>query len=169
MSTDPYTDAINAGAAALVKPYRDPDTVDAFVETFPTIASARVIEAALPHLRASILAEQARPGPCPANTEFVDPAVTIDGATVGARTLRALCDLRAGHAGQHEAEDAEWGHFRWSDPVPADTCGHRAESEYWTHSLEPGSSLSCERTPTHPGWHIAGTRVWDGAGVVVLT
>lgn len=112
MTTDPYTDAINAGAAALVKPYRDPDTVSAFVEAFPTIAAARVIEAALPHLRASILAEQAAPGPCPATELF--SLLEPDGEP---KPMRALCDLRSGHAGQHEAlgDGENWGSMRWAN------------------------------------------------------
>lgn len=171
MTADPYMDAINAGAAALAKPYRDPDTVEAFVEAFPTIAAARVIEAALPLLRATILTEQAAPGPCPAVTEFGHQGPFFDG-DAEPRLLRALCDLRAGHVGQHEAQDEQWGHFRWSDPVATgEAVQHTCASGTLAGSIRTvdGSWINCERTPGHPGWHIAGTRVWDGQGETVLT
>jgi hypothetical protein len=152
MTTDPYTEAIQAGAAALVKPYRDPDTVEAFVDTFPTIASARVIEAALPHLRASILAEQAGPGPCPAVADVPYHPV---GAPEFERALKALCDLRAGHAGQHEVVDSTWGTCRWSDPFPG------CLSELWEYTGEQQGHLRCERTFMHGGYCINGFYVWD--------
>lgn len=155
MTTDPYMDAINAGAAALAKPYRDPDTISAFVETFPTIAAARVIDAALPHLRATIIAEAIPPGPCAAFTEFGHEAIFANGNDTP-RQLRALCDLRAGHGGQHEAEDPEWGNFRWTDPANT-----RCVAELWEYTGEQTGHLRCERTFMHPGYCINGVYVWD--------
>jgi hypothetical protein len=175
MTTDPYMDAINAGAAALAKPYRDPDTISAFVETFPTIAAARVIDAALPHLRATVLAEAIPPGPCPEASEFGQAGPYADGVNPEPRTLRALCDLRAGHAGQHEAYDDDWGTYRWTrtDMLPSARCTLLYETspqEIVNHnSRVPAMALLCERTSGHPGWHIAGTHVWDGRGELVLT
>lgn len=55
------------------------------------------------------------PGPCP-HTTSVKPA-----SSNGPQTLYALCDLRAGHDGQHEATSDEHGYYRWSDPMPAPT------------------------------------------------
>lgn len=161
MTADPYMDAINAGAAALAKPYRDPDTISAFVETFPTIAAARVIDAALPHLRATIFAEQLVPGPCP--VEGIIPRVRPDGSSW---PLHALCDLRAGHAGQHEADDEQWGHFRWTEEPPlAERCTslHQTSPEEIVdhNSRVPAMAIQCERTYQHVGYHIAGTFVWD--------
>lgn len=153
MTADPYMDAINAGAAALAKPYRDPDTISAFVETFPTIAAARVIDAALPHLRATILAETIPPGPCPA-TEQV-PAPTSNGP----QNLVALCDLRAGHTGQHEADDINHGHFRWT-----------AESEMsrgCESVVRDEGHQRCVRVSGHVGYHVGEHLVWNDCLTVV--
>lgn len=161
MTTDPYMDAINAGAAALAKPYRDPDTISAFVETFPTIAAARVIDAALPHLRATIAAEQAPPGPCPAT--HVIPRLHPDGSPW---PLHALCDLRAGHVGQHEAEDGlgEWGHFRWTSDLGEVRPGGDGPC---TFVLRSEGHKICVRVPGHEGYHVAETLVWNDRGTVI--
>jgi hypothetical protein len=166
--TDHYGDAIAAGAAALAKPYREPETIRAFTDEYPTLAAARVLDAALPHMRAAIIAEGITPGPCPATKDFGHEGIFAAG-NPKPRTLRALCDLRAGHAGQHEAEDEQWGNFRWTDEPPTDTdiqtdtrCGNMPQRTN-------GDLLVCDRTSGHPGWHIAGTKVWDGIGEIVLT
>lgn len=153
MTTDPYMDAINAGAAALAKPYRDPDTISAFVETFPTIAAARVIDAALPHLRATILAEAIPPGPCRA-TEQV-PAPTSNGP----QNLVALCDLRAGHAGQHEADDINHGHFRWTAESEA--------SRGCESVLRDEGHQRCVRVSGHVGYHVGELLVWNDYETVI--
>ena len=157
MTSDHYGDAIAAGAAALAKPYRDPDTISAFVETFPTIAAARVIDAALPHLRDAIVADAIPPGPCGAIQKVPPPSSN------GPQSLYALCDLRAGHTGQHEAYDDDWGTYRWTrtdtqpDIKPDGQCDNRAQ-------LAPGDLRVCERTAGHVGYHIDGHAVWDDRG-----
>lgn len=155
MTNDPYMEAINAGAAALAKPYRDPDTITAFVETFPTIAAARVIDAALPHLREVMAAERAASGPCPA----VEPIPNL--SPNGPQNLHALCDLRAGHAGQHEVHDETHGHFRWSERPAVETSSAQCLSELWQYTGEQNGHLRCERTFMHPGYCINGVYVWD--------
>jgi hypothetical protein len=165
--TDHYGDAIRAGAAALAAPYREAETIRAFTDEYPTLAAARVLDAALPHMRAAIIAEGTSPGPCPATTNFKRTSES-DGGAFSARMMVALCDLRAGHEGQHEAQSDFGGHYRWTDR-PANTdiqadkrCGNMPQRAN-------GDLLVCERTSGHPGWHIAGTHVWDGIGEIVLT
>lgn len=161
MTDDPYMDAINAGAAALAKPYRDPDTISAFVETFPTIAAARVIDAALPHLRATIIAEAIPPGPCPA-TEHV-PAPTSNGP----QNLVALCDLRAGHTGQHEADDINLGHFRWSSSSEADYTDDWPELKNRCAVEHPKPEMRgvvCWKYPGHADAHDNGAFMWNDCG-----
>jgi hypothetical protein len=171
--TDHYGDAIRAGAAALAAPYREAETIRAFTDEYPTLAAARVLDAALPHMRAAILAEGVAPGPCPAVTDFGHQGAYFDGVTPEPRTLRALCDLRAGHPGQHEAEDEQWGHFRWTDkpppaqvdvtfPSPADTqCGDRIQ-------FTPTDLRVCERRAGHSMYHIDGQLVWDDRRGILL-
>ena len=154
MTEDHYGDAIRAGAAALAKPYREPETIRAFTDEYPTLAAARVLNAALPHMRAAIIAEGITPGPCRAEEQL--PPWASEG-----RRLHALCDLRAGHAGQHEAEDDQWGHFRWTDDAPVSGCTSRLE-------LDPGSSSKCERTTGHVGLHICAFHAWNDCGERVL-
>jgi len=147
VSHDPYTDAIKAAAAAITAPYRDPETVIAFVDAFPMLAAARALNAALPHLRETLLAEQIPAGPCPAThvIPLLDPAGNP-------KPLHALCDLRAGHVGQHEAEDKQWGHFRWSDtPSPASSSECRCPSLHMVR----GSHLWCTLTSGHDNMHLA--------------
>lgn len=154
MTSDPYTEAIAAGAAALAKPYRDPDTIGAFVEAFPTLAAARVINAALPVLRETITAETIPAGPCPATERL--PVLDPDRP----KTLYALCDLRAGHAGQHEAEDTEHGHFRWSG---AEETRRGCKS----HIVENELRYLCVRISGHRGYHVAEHIVWNDLETVV--
>lgn len=171
MTTDPYMDAINAGAAALAKPYRDPDTISAFVETFPTIAAARVIDAALPWLRTTIIAETIPPGPCPEVSEFGHAGPYADGINPEPRTLRALCDLRAGHAGQHEAYDDDWGTYRWTrtDTTPQ----VQAYTELWPelanrcaveHPKLEMRGVVCWKSPGHADAHDNGAHMWNDCG-----
>ena len=161
--TDHYTDAIRAGAAALRAPYRDPETVRAFVEEFPTLTAARVIEAALPHLREAWTAEQVAPGPCGATETVPSPYPE------GPRELQALCDLRAGHAGQHEASSEQWGTFRWStpaavvEPAPDPWAAHLRCG----HQLVGVGGVHCWATPGHPNAHTNGALLWNDRHEVV--
>jgi hypothetical protein len=156
--TDHYGDAITAGAAALAKPYREPETIRAFTDEYPTLAAARVLDAALPHMRAAIIAEGIAPGPCPAWKEFGHEGIFSVG-NPKPRTLRALCDLRAGHAGQHEAEDEQWGHFRWTDEAePRRGC---------TSVLRDEGHQQCVRVSGHRGYHVGEGLVWNDLCTVV--
>jgi hypothetical protein len=161
--TDHYGDAIRAGAAALAAPYREAETIRAFTDEYPTLAAARVLDAALPHMRSAIIAEGITPGPCPAVTEFGHQGPYFEGHPDPntLRTLRALCDLRAGHAGQHEAESEQWGNFRWTDEPARETYG------YMCRATRPDTFLVCALKPDHRGYHIDGFKVWDGCGNVI--
>lgn len=161
MTHDPYDEAIQAGAAALVKPYRDPETVHAFVEAFPVLAATRVINAALPHLRATVLAEAIPPGPCPANTDLMNPVPD------GPMHLRALCDLRAGHAGQHEASDTVWGHYRWSERMPEHDEDPWYAQARCGHELEGKPGVRCWAMPGHHDAHSNGALSWNDCNEVM--
>lgn len=160
--TDHYGEAIAAGAAALAKPYREPETIRAFTDEYPTLAAARVLDAALPHMRAAIIAEGITPGPCPA----IKPIPPL--SSNGPQNLYGLCDLRAGHTGQHEVISDEYGEFRWTDDapagadIPADTqCSERIQ-------FTPTDLRVCERRTGHGMYHIDGQLVWcDRRGILL--
>lgn len=159
MNADAYNEAIRAGAAAITAPYTHltDEDVHKFIHEFPTLAAARAIDAALPHLRTLLAAEVIPSGPCPATD--VIPRLHPDGSPW---PLHALCDLRAGHDGQHEAEDEQWwGYFRWSDGPVSDPINNMCRA------TRPDTLLVCTLKPDHRGYHIDGFKVWDGCGNVI--
>jgi len=163
VSHDPYTDAIKAAAAAITAPYRDPETVIAFVDAFPMLAAARALNAALPHLRETLLAEVIPAGPCPAHADM---------PWLGPQGSYALCDLRAGHAGQHEAESPERGNYRWSDnPPKAEWCESEAtvqeEIVMSANQRVPALVAKCEHRTGHAGYHQHKQYMWDECGNLV--
>ena len=82
----------------------------------------------------------------------------------GPQTLYALCDLRAGHDGQHEAASDEHGYYRWTDlpkaytdayPQLVDRCGHQRPGP-------PG--VVCWKHPGHALVHTNGAFMWNDCG-----
>lgn len=98
------------------------------------------------------------PGPCP-HTHVIG----------GDRNLYALCDLRAGHAGQHEAGTEGVGHCRWSAPAPAPVpTGYTdAYPTLLTRCAQqrPGlPGVVCWKEPGHPDAHDNGAFMWNDCG-----
>ena len=91
------------------------------------------------------------PGPCP-HTRII----------TGDRPLYALCDLRAGHDGQHEAESDEHGYYRWTDPTPDPGCSNTTIYRRPAHM--PDETIRCELPTAHAGFHTCGLNRWGDCG-----